>query len=164
MKNLFNVKNKVIVITGGAGILGRGMSEYMASQGAKVVIINRNRETGKKLEDELLAKGYDAISFSADVLDKEAIEKTCDAIITKYGRVDILVNAAGGNMPGATIGPNQTVFDLEIDAFKTVVDLNLFGTVIPTMVFAKVMVEQKEGSIINISSESAIRPLTRVVG
>lgn len=164
MKNLFDVKDKVIVITGGAGVLGRGMSEYMASQGAKVVIINRNRETGKKLEDELLAKGYDATSFSADVLDKEAIQKTCDAIIAKYGRVDILVNAAGGNMPGATIGPNQTVFDLEIEAFKTVVDLNLFGTVIPTMVFAKVMVEQKEGSIINISSESAIRPLTRVVG
>lgn len=164
MKNLFDVKDKVMVITGGAGVLGRGMSEYMASQGAKVVIINRNRETGKRLEDELLAKGYEAVSFSADVLDKESLEKTCDAIMIKYGRIDILVNAAGGNMPGATIGPNQTIFDLEIDAFKKVVDVNLFGTVIPTMVFAKVMADQKEGSIINISSESAIRPLTRVVG
>ena len=164
MKNLFDVKDKVMVITGGAGVLGSGMSEYMASQGAKVVIINRSRETGKRLEDELQAKGYEAISFSADVLDRASLEKTCDAIMAKYGRIDILVNAAGGNMPGATIGPNQTIFDLEIDAFKNVVDLNLFGTVLPTMVFAKIMVQQKEGSIINISSESAIRPLTRVVG
>lgn len=164
MKNLFDVKDKVMIITGGGGILGRGMSEYMASQGAKVVILDRCREAGRNLEEELQAKGYEAISFCTDVLVKESLETTCDEIVAKYGRIDILVNAAGGNMAGATIGPDQTVFDLEIDAFKKVVDLNLFGTVLPTMVFAKVMADQKEGSIINISSESAIRPLTRVVG
>ena len=85
-------------------------------------------------------------------------------IVAKYGRIDILVNAAGGNMAGATIPDDKTIFDLDVDAFRKVVDLNLFGTVLPTMVFAKVMADQKEGSIINISSESAIRPLTRVVG
>ena len=164
MESLFNVKDKVMVMTGGGGILGRGMSEYMCSQGAKVVILDRCREAGKNLEDELKAKGYEAISFCTDVLVKESLEETAEQIRAKYGRIDILVNAAGGNMAGATIGPDQTIFDLELDAFRKVVDLNLFGTVLPTMVFAKIMVKQKTGSIINISSESALRPLTRVVG
>ena len=81
-----------------------------------------------------------------------------------YGRIDVLLNAAGGNMAGATIAPDKTFFDLQIDAFKKVVDLNLFGTVLPTMVFAEIMVEQKKGAIVNFCSESALRPLTRVVG
>lgn len=84
--------------------------------------------------------------------------------MAKYGRIDALLNAAGGNMAGATIGPDSTIFDLNIDAFRKVVDLNLFGTVLPTMVFADVMANQKEGAIVNFSSESALRPLTRVVG
>lgn len=164
MENLFNVKDKVVVITGGSGVLGRGMSEYMCSQGAKVVIIGRRREVAKSLEDELRAKGYEATSYSADVLDKEALEEVAAKIVEKYGSIDVLVNGAGGNMPGATIGPNQTIFDLDMEAFRKVVDLNLMGTVLPTMIFAKTMVKQKSGSIINISSESALRPLTRVVG
>lgn len=164
MKNLFDIKDKVVVITGAGGILGRGMSEYMADQGSKVVILDRSEEAGKKLEADLLGKGYDVLFLYCDVLNKEVLEQNAVDIVAKYGRIDILVNAAGGNMPGATIGPDKTIFDLEIDAFKKVVDLNLFGTVLPTMVFAKIMVQQKTGSIINISSESAIRPLTRVVG
>ena len=94
-----------------------------------------------------------------DALDKNAAE-----VLEKYGRVDVLINGAGGNMPGATIGPDKTIFDLDINAFKTVVDLNLFGTVLPTIAFTKVMTQQKYGNIVNISSESALRPLTRVVG
>lgn len=164
MKNLFDVKGKVIVITGGAGILGKGMAEYMSQQGCKVVILDRVDEAGNALVAELKAKGGDAIYLSTDVLDKEVLEKNAKDIVAAYGKIDILVNAAGGNMPGATIGPDQTIFDLQIDAFRKVVDLNLFGTVLPCMVFGKIMVDKKEGSIINISSESAIRPLTRVVG
>ena len=163
MKNLFDVKGKVIVITGGAGILGRGMAEYMAEQGCKVVILDR-MDTGVALVEELKSKGTEALYLNTDVLNKEVLEQNAKDIVAAFGRIDILVNAAGGNMPGATIGPDKTIFDLEIDAFKKVVDLNLFGTVLPTMVFAKIMVDQKVGSIINISSESAIRPLTRVVG
>lgn len=163
MKNLFDVKGKVIVITGGAGILGRGMAEYMAEQGCKVVILDR-MDTGVALVEELKAKGTEALYLNTDVLNKEILEQNAKDIVTAFGRIDILVNAAGGNMPGATIGPDKTIFDLEIESFKKVVDLNLFGTVLPTMVFAKIMVDQKVGSIINISSESAIRPLTRVVG
>ncbi|MBN2787248.1 MAG: SDR family oxidoreductase [Paludibacteraceae bacterium] len=164
MKNLFDVKGKVIVITGGAGILGKGMAEYMAEQGAKVVILDRVEEAGKALIADIKAKGGEALYLNTDVMNKEVLEQNAKDIKAAYGRIDILVNAAGGNMAGATVAPDKTFFDLEIDAFKKVVDLNLFGTVIPTMVFAKLMVEQKEGSVINISSESAIRPLTRVVG
>jgi NAD(P)-dependent dehydrogenase (short-subunit alcohol dehydrogenase family) len=164
MKNLFNVKDKVVVITGGTGVLCGRMAEYMAEQGAKVVVLARNVANGEKFVNGLLSKGYEALFLQSDVSNKDILEQNAKDIVEKYGRIDVLVNGAGGNMPGATIGPDKTIFDLDVEAFKTVVDLNLFGTVIPTMVFAKIMVEQKQGNIINISSESAIRPLTRVVG
>lgn len=164
MRNLFDIKDKVVVITGGTGILGSCMVEYLAEQGAKVVVLARNVENGDKLVKGIIAKGYEAIFLKSDVNDKAILEQNSKDILAKYGRIDVLINGAGGNMPGATIGPDKTIFDLDVDAFKKVVDLNLFGTVIPTMVFAKVMTEQKQGNIINISSESALRPLTRVVG
>jgi Dehydrogenases with different specificities (related to short-chain alcohol dehydrogenases) len=164
MRNLFDIKDRVIVITGGTGVLGSCMVEYLAEQGAKVVVLARNKETGDKLVNGIQAKGQEALFLQSDVNNKAVLEQNCADVIAKYGRVDVLINGAGGNMPGATIGPDKTIFDLDVDAFKTVVDLNLFGTVIPTMVFAKVMTEQKQGNIINISSESALRPLTRVVG
>jgi NAD(P)-dependent dehydrogenase (short-subunit alcohol dehydrogenase family) len=164
MKDLFNVKNKVMVITGGCGILGRGMAEYMCQQGSKVVILDRDVKAGEIVVSDLKSKGLEAIFLYTDVLNKEVLEQNSKDIVEKYGSIDILVNAAGGNMAGATIADDKTIFDLDIDAFRKVVDLNLFGTVLPTMVFAKVMAEQKQGSIINISSESALRPLTRVVG
>ncbi|MDD4990643.1 MAG: SDR family oxidoreductase [Paludibacter sp.] len=164
MSNIFDVKGKVMVITGGGGILGRSMSEYMCEQGVKLAIVDRCREAGQKLEADLLAKGYAVKSFCADVLERESLEIASQEIVAEFGGIDILVNAAGGNMAGATIPPDKTIFDLDMDAFKKVVDLNLFGTVLPTMIFAKEMVKNNKGSIINISSESAIRPLTRVVG
>ncbi len=164
MKNLFEIKNRVVVITGGTGVLGSCMVEYLAEQGAKVAVLARNKENGEKLVNGIKAKGFEAFFLQSDVNDKVILEQNAQDIVAKYGRIDVLINAAGGNMAGATIGPDKTIFDLDVDAFKTVVDLNLFGTVIPTMVFAKVMTEQKQGNIINISSESALRPLTRVVG
>ncbi|GAB1415252.1 SDR family oxidoreductase [Paludibacter sp.] len=164
MSNLFNVKNLVVVITGGNGVLGRGMSEYMCSQGAKVIVLGRRMDSINELVSNLQSKGYIADGFSVDVLDKEQLELVSAKIIEKYGRIDVLVNGAGGNMPGATIPPDKTFFDLEIEAFRKVIDVNLFGTVLPSMIFAKEMVKQKKGTIINISSEAAIRPLTRVMG
>lgn len=164
MKNLFSVKDKVILITGGSGILGTSMVHHFAGEGAKVVILDRNIEKGEALAAEVTAKGYDARFVQTDVLNQEVLQASFDFIMEKYGRVDVLINGAGGNMPGATINPDKTIFDLDVDAFKKVVDLNLFGTILPTMVFAKAMAQQKEGVIINIASESAIRPLTRVCG
>ena len=164
MKNLFDVKNKVIVITGGTGVLGAAMVRHFGEQGAKVVILARRAEAGKALEAEVKAAGGEALFLQSDVLKQELLEENYREITSRYGRIDVLVNCAGGNMPGATIPPDKTIFDLEIDAFRQVVDLNLFGTVLPTMVFCRAMTEQKEGCIINVCSESALRPLTRVAG
>lgn len=162
--NLFSVKDKVIVLTGGTGILGRCMAKHLAAEGAAVVILDRFEEAGKEFEAEIIRDGGKALFLITDVLNKEILEQNAQKISETFGGIDVLINLAGGNMPGATIPPDKTFFDLDIDAFRKVVDLNLFGTVMPTMVFAKIMVERKKGSIINISSESAFRPLTRVVG
>ena len=164
MRNLFDIKDKIVVITGGTGVLGASMVEYLAEQGAKVMVLARNQEKGDALVKNVCDKGYYATFYQTDVMSREGLEKTAEAILSKHKRVDILINGAGGNMPGATIGPDNTLFDLDVDAFKTVVDLNLFGTVLPSMIFGKAMAVQKAGTIINISSEAAIRPLTRVVG
>ena len=164
MRNLFDIKGRVVVLTGGTGVLGSCMAEYLAEQGANVVVLARNKEKGDELVTKIKAKGYEALFLQTDVNDKAILEKNAEDIVKKYGRIDILVNGAGGNMPGATIGPDKTLFDLNVDDFKKVVDLNLFGTIIPTMVFAKVMTQQNKGNIINISSEAALRPLTRVAG
>ena len=149
MNSLFSVKEKVILLTGGYGILGACMAKHLAREGAYVVILGRNEQKGSALVNEIKAEGGEALFLVSNVLDKALLEQ---------------VNLAGGNQAGATIPPDKTIFDLDIDAFRTVVDLNLFGTVLPTMVFAEVMVGQGKGSIINISSESSLRPLTRVVG
>lgn len=162
--SLFCVKDKVVLITGGCGILGSDMAQYLAKQGCKVVILDRVEDKGNELVAKIKSEGGEAMFLTTDVLNKEALEKNREDIVKAYGKIDVLVNAAGGNMAGATIPPDKNIFDLEIDAFKKVVDLNLFGTVIPTMVFAKSMVDNGAGNIINIASESALRPLTRVAG
>lgn len=164
MKNLFSVQDKVIVITGAAGVLGTSMVHHFAEQGAKVVILDRNEEAGRRLEEEVKAEGGEVMFLYTDVLDKQVLEGNYTEIMARYGRIDVLINGAGGNMAGATIAPDKTIFDLDIEAVRKVVDLNLFGIILPTMIFTRAMIEQKQGSIINISSESAIRPLTRVAG
>lgn len=164
MNQLFSVEEKVILLTGGYGILGACMARHLAKEGAKVVILGRNPEKGNALANEIIAKGGKALFLQTDVLKKDILEQNKTYILKIYGRIDVLVNLAGGNQAGATIPPDKTIFDLDIDAFRAVVDLNLFGTALPTIVFSEAMVKQKKGSIINISSESALRPLTRVVG
>ena len=163
MKNLFDIKGKVTVITGGCGILGQNIAKYLAGQGAKIVILDRAAEQGRALEAELNAIG-EALFLTADVLDKDTLEQNKRDIVARFGTIDILLNAAGGNMAGATIAPDKTFLDLDIDAFRKVVDLNLFGTILPTTVFVPVMAQNKKGAIVNFCSESALRPLTRVVG
>lgn len=165
-QNLFDMSGKVMVMTGACGILGGTIVRYFASQGVKIVLLDLERAagTGEKLVEEIISDGGEACFMATDVLDKAVLESCHKAVMEKYGRVDILMNAAGGNMPAATVPPDKTVFDLDVDAVKKVTELNLFGTVLPTMVFARTMAEQKSGSIINFASESALRPLTRVAG
>lgn len=140
------------------------MARAVASLGARVSILGRNEDEGNQLQKELTSKGFKASFHRVDVLDKESVKKAREAVIKTWGKADVLVNAAGGNMPGATIGPDQSIEDLSIDDLKKVMELNYLGTVIPVQAFLKVFKEQKAGNIINISSMSAQRPLTRVMG
>lgn len=164
MNELFNIKDYVVVITGGTGVLGRCIAKYLALNGAKVVILGRKEEIGQEIVNDIMQAGGHAEFMKTDVMDINAVQENCDDIIAKYGRIDTLLNAAGGNMPGATIAPDKNIFDLDVEHFRKVIDLNLTGTVIPTQVFLKPMVKQGKGSIINFSSMAAFRPLTRVCG
>ena len=164
LDSLFNLDGKVAILTGGGGVLASKMAEGLVRAGAKVVLIGLHIEKVQKCADALTAIGGEAFPIETNVLDKAALEQTREIILAKYGRIDILINAAGGNMTGATISPDKTFFDLKMDDFQKVTDLNLNGTVLPTLVFGEVMAKQKKGSIINISSMAALQAITRVVG
>lgn len=164
MKNIFSVKDKVVVITGGTGVLGKAIGFHLANEGAKIVVLGRNEENGNKIVQDIVSKGGEASFFQTDVLNQSKLEQNRTEIVNKYGRIDALLNAAGGNMPGATITPDQTFFDLKMEEFDKVLRLNLTGTVLPTQVFLEAMVAQKQGSIVNFSSMAAFRPMTRVAG
>lgn len=164
MYELFDIKDRVVAITGGTGVLGESMVEYLAAHGAKVAVMARNKEKGEKLVNKVKSNGGEAMFLVTDVTNEIVLKQNALEIIATYGRIDVLINGAGGNMPGATIGPNSNIFDLKIDDFRKVVDLNLMGSVIPTVVFSEFMVKAQKGNIINISSASALRPLTRVAG
>lgn len=162
--NLFNIKGKVIVITGGSGVLGSSMAHYLLRQEAKVAILDLNEDIINKRVTELKKISSEVIGVVGSVLDKKQLEKAKNKIMERWSFIDVLINAAGGNMPGATIGEDQTIFDLDMDDFKKVSDLNLNGSVLPSLVFGEVMAKQKNGNIINISSMTATQAITRVVG
>jgi len=160
---MFDIKGKVYVITGGTGIICSEMARELAELGAKVAIIGRSLEKGQALVEEIRAKGGEAIAFSCDVLDKEQIQATCDAIVAEWGRVDILINGAGGNHPKGSTNPQTSFFDLPEEGLRYVFDLNCLGVMLCSQVFGAVMAAQGSGNIINIGSMAGIRPLTRVV-
>ncbi len=166
MNGLFDIKGKVVVMTGACGVLGSTIVKYFASEGCKVVLLDleRAQNIGYCLVREIKAAGGEAMFLPTNVLDESALEKNLSDILAAYGTIDVLLNAAGGNMGPANVQPDQTIADLDIDAMRKVCDLNIFGTVIPTKVFVKPMVAQKKGSIINFCSMSSFRPLTRVAG
>lgn len=164
MNELFSIKDKVVVITGGTGVLGSCISEYLARQGARVVVLGRRREEGEKIVANIKEEGGEAMFLVTDVTDRALLERNRAEILAAYGRIDALLNAAGGNMPGATIAPDATFFDLKIADFEKVLNINLTGTVLPTQVFAAPMVDAGRGTIVNFSSMAAFRPLTRVLG
>jgi NAD(P)-dependent dehydrogenase (short-subunit alcohol dehydrogenase family) len=164
MNNLFDIKDNVVVITGGTGVLGSCIGEYLAQEGAKVVLMGRRKDEGEKIVARIREKGGEAMFLVTDVMNPQKVQENCDEIMAKYGRVDALLNAAGGNMPGATISPTGTIFDIKVEEFQKVLNVNLTGTVIPTQIFLKPMVDAGHGAIVNFSSMAAFRPMTRVLG
>lgn len=162
--SLFDIREKVAVITGGTGVLGSAMALGLAKAGARVVVLGRKQESGDAILKKISDTGIKAMFVQADVLDAGQLGEAKEKILKEHKTIDILINAAGGNMAGAVIMPEQNFFDLQIDQFQKVVDLNLLGTVLPTKIFCDVMAKQKRGIVINIASMSSFRPITRVVG
>jgi len=162
MDNLFDVKGKVVVITGGGGVLCSEMARALAAAGARVAALDLSEEQAEKVVDQIKSAGGDAIAVCCNVLDKPSIVKAAQTVIKKYGRVDILINGAGGNKKEATTSDDLKFFDLPPDAVRFVFDLNFLGTMLACQVFGKIMAEAGQGVILNISSMSAYRPLTKV--
>lgn len=164
--NLFGLKGKVAVVAGGAGVLGSAIGEGLAAAGATVALTNRARARAAEVAGRLVDAGWNARGYVMDALQRESVQQCCNDVVRELGRIDILVNAVGGNHKGATTSPEHSFFDLDVAYLREVVDLNLFaGAVTPAMVFGKAMSENDEGgSIINISSMTADRPLTRIAG
>ena len=164
--NQFDISGRVAVMTGACGVLGQTIVKYFAAQGCKVVLLDLERaaQKGWEIVQEIESEGGEAIFLPTDVLDENVLEANLETILDRYGRVDILLNAAGGNMDKANVRPDQSMADLDIEAMKKVCELNIFGTVIPTKVFSKPMIETRKGSIINFCSMTSLRPLTRVAG
>ena len=161
----FSLAGNVVVITGATGVLGEALTLAVAGAGAKVAILGRNAERATARVAAVTAAGGEALALLADVTDPAQMEAARDKVLAAWGRIDGLVNAAGGNLPGAVVAPEQNLFDLSLDHIRQAVDLNLFGTIVPTTVFGRVMAEGVgRGSIVNISSLTAQRPLTRVLG
>ena len=163
IENLFTLKDKVVVVTGATGVLGEAFLQGLTAAEATIVVIGRNEAVAKLRTQEVNDAGGKAIYIIADVLDEAALETAKQKTLETFGRVDALVNAAGGNVAEAVIQPGSDIFDLNVSALKQVFDLNLFGTIIPTQIFGK-EIAKSGGSIVNISSVSATQAITRVLG
>ncbi len=159
---LYDFTGRTAVITGGAGVLGREIVRALAGLGANTAVLDFDPDAAEVLHSEMESFGKRALSLKADVLDRDSLETAAREVERTFGRIDLLVNAAGGNSPLATTGPDRSFFDLPEEAVRFVFDLNCLGTILPCQVFGKRMADQGEGVILNISSMNAFRPLTRV--
>jgi NAD(P)-dependent dehydrogenase (short-subunit alcohol dehydrogenase family) len=162
LSQLFNLQDSVAVLTGGGGVLCATMSKALAQAGARVAVLDINLEAAQKVVTDIQAGGGEAFAVQCDVLNKASIETAAQAVQNKFGGVDFLVNGAGGNKKEATTSPDLRFFDLPQESIQWVFNLNFLGTLLPTQIFGKIMVEQGEGAILNISSMSAFQPLTRI--
>lgn len=153
---------RTVVVTGGAGVLGGEIACALAACRANVVVLDRNLEPGQRLVDRLGEAGARMALVAGDVLDADSLRRAAAAIVERFGRVDALVNAAGGNHPEATTGAARSFFDLSAQGLRSVFDLNVVGTILPCQVFGRLMADRGEGVILNISSMNAFRPLTRI--
>jgi NAD(P)-dependent dehydrogenase (short-subunit alcohol dehydrogenase family) len=159
---LYDISAKAAVVTGGAGVLCAAICHALAEAGAKVAVLDLNAPAAEGLATAIRSAGGQAIHVACDVLERASIESAAQEVLAKFGRVDILINGAGGNISRATTTPEQPFFDLPADALRWVFELNLMGTIMSSQVFGRIMAEQGSGVILNISSMNAFRPLTRI--
>lgn len=164
LDSLFSLQGQVAVVTGGTGVLGSAMARGLAQAGARVALLGRRRGLAEATAAAILADGGDALALPADVLQRGELEAARATLLETWGRIDILVNAAGGNLPAATLPPGQSFFSLPVEGMAPVIALNLQGTLLPSQVFGAAMAAQGRGCIVNISSMAAQRAMTRVVG
>jgi NAD(P)-dependent dehydrogenase (short-subunit alcohol dehydrogenase family) len=165
MNEHFSINNKIIAITGGTGVLGGSIAKYLVQNSAHVIVLGRDSVATANRVDKLnQIMPYSATGFTANVLDEAALKNISAEILIDRGRLDGLINAAGGNMPGATVNPDQTIFDISTTDLKKVLDLNLMGSVLPSLTFGQIMADQGSGCIINISSMASTQAMTRILG
>ena len=165
MQNKFSLEGKVIVVTGGTGIIGESFIKGISEAGGAVGILGRNEKVANERADQIIKQGGRAIALIADVLDETSLEAAKSKILDKFGKIDGLVNAAGGNIPEAIVLKEHDIFKMNMDGMRKAVDLNLWGTLIPTQVFGEAMVKNVDkGTIVNISSMASKRVITRVLG
>lgn len=162
LTKMYDFTGRTIVMTGGTGVLGRVIVKALVGCGANIAVLARNRGKAESVLSEISGAGR-VIIAEGDALKKDDLERATEALIKEFGRVDCLVNGAGGNHPQATTRADLSFFDIPEEAFRFVFDLNLLSTIIPSQVVGQRMAEQGDGVILNVSSMSAIRPLTRVV-
>jgi NAD(P)-dependent dehydrogenase (short-subunit alcohol dehydrogenase family) len=158
----YDFSDQVMVVTGGAGVLCSSMCRILAAAGARVAVLDLNPQAAGEIVDGIKEHRGEAITIVCNVLDKTSVERAAQQILSHYGRVDGLINGAGGNKPQATTSLETPFFDLPADAVRWVFELNLMGTILPSQVFGRIMAQQKRGVILNISSMNAFRPLTRI--
>lgn len=162
-EELFRLDGRVAVVTGATGVLGGAIARGLAAAGAHVAVLGRRAERAEEVAESIRSAGGEAEATPADVLDPAALERVRDGLVARRGRIDVLVNAAGGNRPDAIVPESGTFFDLAPPALREVLELNLMGTLLPCQVFGTALVRQGSGAILNVSSMAASRPLTRVV-
>ncbi|MEA4811681.1 MAG: SDR family oxidoreductase [Anaerolineaceae bacterium] len=159
----FSVKGKVIVITGATGVICSALAKELAALGAKLVLVSRHLESGKALASEIKSVGGEALALCADVLNKASLNAAKEEALSRFGSFDVLINGAGGNKPEATTGPGHTFFQIDEEAFKNVLDLNLTGAFLSSQVFGEVLAQKGHGVILNIASMASFQPLTNVL-
>lgn len=167
LRDLFSLRGKVAVVTGATGVLGGEMARALSRCGVRVAVLGRREERANEVAGGIEESGGESLALPADVLDKDRLVMAREALLGRWGRLDILVNAAGGNVPEATLSEGASVFGLPEKALRQVMDLNFLGTLLPCQVFGEAMVqgpEEPEGCIVNVSSMAASKPLTNVVG
>ncbi len=161
---LFDVRGKTAFVTGAGGVLMSALAIALGARGVRVAAVGRTAAKLEPVAASIRAAGGEAIAVAADVTDRAALERGAEETESRFGPIDFLLNGAGGNQPGATTAPDRSFFDLPAEALRAVVDLNLMGSIIPCQVIGRRMADRKAGAILNVSSMSALRPLTRVLG